>query len=126
MASGPAGGSSRADEGRRTHVRCLSAAPSVRTTLSPVRRTVRPDIRITRPVREYRDLLVVPYEPDGQVLSYKGVRLSGNGVSAREPCRAVGPHRAAAALRCFGVRGVNGLGATPIARPVARRRYGRP
>jgi hypothetical protein len=32
---------------------------------------VRPDIRIARPVRQYRDPLVVPYEPDGQVLSYR-------------------------------------------------------
>jgi hypothetical protein len=37
----------------------------------PVRRPVRPDIRIARPVREYRDPFGVPYEPDGQVLSYR-------------------------------------------------------
>jgi hypothetical protein len=45
----------------------VCAGPSAGLWAEPVR----PDIRIARPVREYRDPLVVPYEPDGQVLSYR-------------------------------------------------------
>jgi hypothetical protein len=55
----------------------VSAGPSApcppdrpRPVRRPVR-PVRPDIRIARPVREYRDPFGVPYEPDGQVLSYR-------------------------------------------------------
>jgi hypothetical protein len=56
--------------GAREGVRSTRACPPG-TLRRPAGRAVRPDIRIARPVREYRDPFVVPYEPDGQVLSYR-------------------------------------------------------
>jgi hypothetical protein len=69
-----------------------------------VGQAVRPDIRIARPVREYRDPFGVPYEPDGQVLSY---RVSACPDTAFPLAIPGGPRLLLSALSASGCRGIS-------------------